>query len=300
MSKTALAKYGVTFHFAGRLLSKAHIEKAGKLYEICREADDIADNAENKTKASEKLLTEKKNLLDQSFSSPWSKKAQNLLSPRGRLALLDLLDGVISDLKLVRIKDQDELLVYCYRVAGSVGLMMCDIFEIKDKRALDYAVTLGIAMQITNICRDVQEDATIDRRYLPGDDCSDLEPTNLMNPNSTEREIIRKNVSYLLKLADDFYDFSEKGLVFLPWRARLGILVASHAYKEIGRILKYRHSCDIWKGRVITSNRRKIYVALKAILISICRPSFYFYNSSESLPLCVNKLRYSWHNDKNA
>ena len=59
MSKTALAKYGVTFHFAGRLLSKAHIEKAGKLYEICREADDIADNAENKTKASEKLLTEK-------------------------------------------------------------------------------------------------------------------------------------------------------------------------------------------------------------------------------------------------
>ena len=82
--------------------------------------------------------------------------------------IIDLIHGLIFDQKLVRIKSEEQLILYCYRVAGTVGVLMCIALECKDKNSFNFAIDLGIAMQLTNILRDIEEDSKLNRRYLPG------------------------------------------------------------------------------------------------------------------------------------
>ena len=167
MSKEKLKKYGTTFYFASQFLSEAHTEVAAALYAVCRDIDDIADTNKDNESARNELLQLKASLERGTPDHPIAVQALAIKPPLSIAVLIELIDGVILDTYLVGIRTELELLQYCYQVAGTVGLLMCDLFEVQDPIARHHAVDLGVAMQLTNICRDVEEDARNHRRYLP-------------------------------------------------------------------------------------------------------------------------------------
>ena len=123
-------------------------------------------------------------------------------------------------------------------MAGTVGLMMSKILDVNDPRALAHAIDLGIAMQITNICRDVTEDAHLKRRYLPASLIGNVEPAQLLNPDLATQGQLRATLKSLLQLADQYYKSGYEGLCFITLRSRLSIAIASSLYRQIGLILK--------------------------------------------------------------
>jgi len=160
----------------------------------------------------------------------------------------DLFDGVNSDLKnVVKIKTEKELLIYSYRVAGTVGLMMAKIFGVTNRESLKRAIDLGIAMQLTNIARDVVEDEKKKRTYL------------IKKSNDTFLDI--KNT--ILK-ADTFYDSSFEGIKDIPLTCRFSIIVARRVYRHIGKkILEKKDIINYQKaGKIYVSNFGKIIQTL--------------------------------------
>ena len=168
-TKNYLSIYAKSFNWSGFFLPKKIYSKCSKLYDFCRTIDNIADqNADLEIKKKElkkfKIKFEEKNQQDSVIKNMWQLMNESNISKK---IVDDLFDGVESDLKeKVRIKTEKELLVYSYRVAGTVGLMMAKIFGIKKKESLQRAIDLGIAMQLTNIARDVVEDKNKNRIYL--------------------------------------------------------------------------------------------------------------------------------------
>jgi len=175
-----------------------------------------------------------------------------------------LLEGLISDLATVRMQNSEELLRYAYRVAGTVGLMMCGALDVSQPAARPYAIDLGIAMQLTNICRDVTEDARAGRCYLPANLIGKIEPAQLISPDAALQLRIRETIQHLLAVADRFYVSGEAGLSFLPLRARFGILVAARVYRAIGTRLR-RGNFSTWKGRAFVSKPSKIGITVGAV-----------------------------------
>jgi len=178
---------------------------------------------------------------------------------------VELVKGLLSDLDLVRCPDEAALLQYCYRVAGTVGVMMCGVLDVSDPKAFAHAIDLGIAMQLTNICRDIAEDAAANRRYLPASLISDLGPEALIAPALASRPRLRQGVETLLIRADRHYASGEMGLAYLPLRARSGILVASRVYRAIGIKLRAQDSV-FWEGRIMVSDRRKVGITVGALM----------------------------------
>jgi phytoene synthase len=178
--------------------------------------------------------------------------------------VLELIKGVDSDLAQVRMRDLDELLRYCYQVAGTVGLMMCKVLDIEDKTAYPFAIDLGIAMQLTNICRDVRDDAVLGRRYLPTTLVSNLEPTELITPNEDIQQPLSAALANLLGIADNYYKSGNAGLPFIPLRARAGILIASKLYQAIGIKLQKQHY-QYWQKRAMLSRQDKLMLSIKTL-----------------------------------
>ena len=165
-AKLILKENGKSFNWAGNFLPSKYINRAAELYSFCRILDDIADSEDTlslkQLKGIKSYLVHNKKTSLSEINYP---KYFNTLSKR---AAIDLIDGLILDQNSVSFDDQAELISYSYQVAGTVGLMMCDALECRDKNANLFAIDLGIAMQLTNIARDVLEDASMGRRYLPG------------------------------------------------------------------------------------------------------------------------------------
>jgi phytoene synthase len=144
---------------------------------------------------------------------------------------------------------------------------MCEILNNSDPRAKPHAVDLGIAMQLTNIARDVVEDARMGRRYLPGAWVDDMTPEEILaaasNPNGRHGVQITLAVERLLALAESYYASGRAGLAYLPYRAHFSIGVAAKVYRQIGRQLL--RSRDSWHGtRQVTSKRSKMLCTLRA------------------------------------
>ena len=142
-----------------------------------------------------------------------------------------------SDIYLKKLETKEELLRYCYGVASTVGLSMCHLFGIKEKQAYYHAIDLGIAMQLTNICRDIQEDYNMNRIYLP-----ELNNIYLSEENNEE---IRKVQDNYLRLADKYYQSGIQGLRFLPLRLRFVVFVAAKLYKRIGNVIRKENNYQI-------------------------------------------------------
>ena len=256
-SRQILKRHGRSFHFASLFLSADHRGRAADLYAFCRQVDDIADEATDKNKAWDELETIKTNL----------SKGTNGESR----AAYDLVATVQSDLRTVDLQTQDDLIQYAYGVAGTVGLLMCDVLGVHDARAKSYAIDLGIGMQLTNIARDVQADALIGRRYLPMSWTKNLSIGGLARPGPKEQSQIAQGIKQLLTLADQYYDSAMNGLGYLPVRARFAIFVAARVYAEIGYKIRRNAYC-VWEGRTIVSTARKLAVTLRAIVDFLTTP----------------------------
>lgn len=265
MSKAQLKQHGKTFHFASLFLSKAHTEAAAQLYGICRQLDDRADLATDRNAAHASLTQTADALKRRDRRDPLVQAAMTIEPGLDLSALEQLVQGVQSDLGQVRIETEKELLQYCYQVAGTVGLMMCDVFSVTDRQARLHAVDLGIAMQLTNIARDVVEDALNDRRYLPASLVGDMDPETILHPSSADTDRLKKAVHTLLSEAEIRYESGFSGLPFLPVRARLAILIAGMAYREIGLVLADRNF-DLWSGRAYTTTRQKTLIAARGLI----------------------------------
>ena len=261
-----LARRGRSFHWARRLLSERHAERATRLYGFCRRIDDVVDAATDAAAAHAALAVIRQAL--QTGECEDAETADMLQLMRVCLiepaSPLELMAGVESDLGDVRISDMDELLHYCYRVAGTVGLMMTAALDVRAPEALPHAIDLGIAMQLTNICRDVRDDALMGRRYLPATLVGPLEPTLLVDPTDAVRATVVDALRLLLDTADHYYASGERGLSCLPAGARAGILVAARLYRGIGTVLHER-DFDCWTSRAQVGTARKAVITLRAL-----------------------------------
>ena len=265
----ALAVYGKSFNWARHFLGQTMGANAARLYQFCRVLDDMADgDIEN---GPCRLLTIRSGFLKAGKAGdpllvayqPFLQK--HCCSPDVVVALID---GLLSDQKPVRIETEAELLNYAYRVAGTVGILMCHMLGCDDENALDHAMDLGIAMQLTNIARDVLEDAEMDRRYLPETWVGNLQPERIVSlaktPFATDAAIVNTAVEKMLNLADNYYSSGMDGLGYLPIRAHISIAIAAYVYRQIGVQLRLKQ--HPWhRGREVTSRLTKTICSIRAL-----------------------------------
>jgi len=248
-----------SFAWAARLLPAATRSDAARLYAFCRTIDDLADNAPAE-QAHRRLAAVRMALEAGDDSDPVARVALDLAARRSLPveAAVELVAGVHGDLDRCELATTADLVRYAYRVAGTVGLMMRPLLGARDPAADPYAVDLGIAMQLTNIARDVVEDAERGRRYLPDDLLgAAVRPERLLAPDPGLREDGFAAIRQLLRLADRYYASGEQGMVFLPRRSRLGILVAGRIYRAIGDRILALGPDTYWRTRASVSAATK-------------------------------------------
>ncbi len=221
-----LKKHAKSFYWASFFLSKKIFDKCSSLYNFCRTLDDIVDD-NNKVEAKrENFLKFKKDFTNKDLNNPIIKEMWAIIDSENisKQVVMDLFDGVETDLKeKVHINSKKDLLVYSYRVAGTVGLMMSKILKVKNKEALKGAIDLGIAMQLTNIARDVCEDKSRNRQYIKHDFSSIQEIIN-------ESQVFYEN---------SFYSISD-----IPLRSRFSVIVARRVYRKIGDYIIKQKNTD--------------------------------------------------------
>ena len=262
-----LSRKGKSFHWARRWMAPAHAARATRLYGFCRYVDDLADEECAGQDPRTALALVVQGIASGASQNPVVTDAIALMREcRIQPALmLTFIDGITSDLGTVRVTDEGALLRYCYQAAGTVGSMMCRVLGCDDPVALRHAVDLGIAMQLTNICRDVADDAVAGRRYLPASLIGDVAPQALVDPALPLRPRLQACIDRLLDTADRYYRSGEAGLAHLPVGARCSILVASRVYRAIGTRLR-RHGNAYWLGRTVVPRRTRTLVTLQALL----------------------------------
>ncbi|MEQ9500426.1 MAG: phytoene/squalene synthase family protein [Deltaproteobacteria bacterium] len=243
-----------SFYFASLLFGAERREEIATLYAFCRWLDDLVDERVDPQHAATDLEHAREAL--DGLRPPGREMADFLVLCRrrgiDRAHAHALIDGMASDLLPVRVADDAELLEYCFRVAGTVGLMMCRLLGAEDRAAEAHAIDLGIAMQLTNICRDVGEDAARGRVYLPA--------ARLDRHDGSVASVVLE----LLELADRYYASGEAGLGYLAPRSRPGVLVAARIYRAIGSRLRAWDG-DALRARAVVSTPRKVWVALSAL-----------------------------------
>ena len=248
-AESYLSKYAKSFNWAGFFLPKNTYKKCSALYDFCRVADNIADDENTIDVKIEKFKKFKDNFENKNFDDPIIKNIWNLISEYNisiRI-IYDLLDGINSDIKKeVRLNTKKELLIYSYRVAGTVGLMMAKILKVNKKKSLRSAIDLGIAMQLTNIARDVIEDKKNNRFYIK---------ENFDEIKST------------IKLADQFYENSFYSIKEIPLSFRFSILVARRVYRKIGKKILDKKNLENYKqsGKIYVIDFEKIIETILSI-----------------------------------
>jgi len=237
-----LSIYAKSFNWAGFFLPKKTYLKCSALYDFCRVADNIADSNEAIEIKKIKFLDFQNNFNNKKFDDPIIKNMWQLINEFDipLKVVHDLLDGINSDIQQsIKLLKKKDLLLYSYRVAGTVGLMMAKILRVNKKNSLKSAIDLGIAMQLTNISRDVIEDLNFGRSYI------DL---NFEEIRST------------IKLSESYYENSFYSIKEIPLAFRFAILVARRVYRKIGyKILKQQNLENYKKsGKIYVTNIEKI------------------------------------------
>ena len=253
--KSYLSVYAKSFSWAGFFLPRETLKKCSVLYDFCRVADNIADD-KDEIEVKEKKFAEFENDFNQKkfdnliIKNMWGIMEEFNISIK---IVQDLLAGIKSDIKKkVEINSKKELLIYSYRVAGTVGLMMAKILNVTKKNSLMSAIDLGIAMQLTNISRDVLEDSKNNRFYI---------------------EENFETISSTVNLANRYYQDSFYAIKSIPISFRFSILVARRVYRKIGyKILKKKNLENYLRsGKIYVSNIEKVLETFLSIfdLISL-------------------------------
>ena len=253
--KSYLSVYAKSFSWAGFFLPGKTLKKCSVLYDFCRVADNIADDRDE-IEVKEKKFAEFENDFNQKkfdnliIKNMWCIMEEFDISIK---IVQDLLAGIKSDIKeRVELNSKKDLLIYSYRVAGTVGLMMAKILNVTKKNSLKSAIDLGIAMQLTNISRDVLEDSENNRFYI-------------------EKNF--EKISSTVNLANRFYQDSFYAIKSIPISFRFSILVARRVYRKIGyKILKKKNLENYQRsGKIYVSNIEKVLETFLSIfdLISL-------------------------------
>jgi phytoene synthase len=281
-----LAAKGKSFYWARHLLGPKHASRATRLYRFCRYVDDLADEDQSAARSKKNIAALRESILSGSTEDVVVRDGLALINECqiDKRAVLDLIAGVWSDTELVRMEDDAHLLQYCYQVAGTVGLMMCKVLDVDHPEAEAFAIDLGIAMQLTNVCRDIQADALVDRRYIPSALVNGLDPSELIHPSQAHKQMVQQAVATLLDRADDYYQSGERGLSYLPFRARLAILVAARLYREIGQKLRHQE-CEYWHQRIVVSKAKKLMLTIEVFLAAPFTAKFWRYPSQHDAKL---------------
>ena len=260
--KSYLSVYAKSFSWAGFFLPKETLKKCSILYDFCRVADNIADD-KDEIEVKEKKFAEFENDFNQKkfdnliIKNMWDIMEEFKISIK---IVQDLLTGIKSDIKeKVEINSKKELLIYSYRVAGTVGLMMAKILNVTKKNSLKSAIDLGIAMQLTNISRDVLEDSKNNRFYI---------------------EENFEKISSTINLANRYYQDAFYAIKSIPISFRFSILVARRVYRKIGyKILKKKNLENYQRsGKIYVSNIEKILETFLSIFDLI---GLYLINKNE-------------------
>ncbi|HEX2931596.1 MAG TPA: phytoene/squalene synthase family protein [Candidatus Binatia bacterium] len=269
-----ILKGSKSFSLAARLFDASTRDAAFFLYGWCRYCDDQVDE-DGKSRSQTELnqrLQELKERTAAAFSfvpqrEPVFVAMQYIVHRYGIPAhyALELIEGMAMDVRGTRYTTLKELLLYCYRVAGTVGLMMTHVMGLRDERALKHAADLGIAMQLTNIARDIIEDARMGRIYLPLAWLRDakIEPGEIAAPKN--RDKLAMLTLRLLREADRYYRSADQGLWHLSFRSACAVAAARNVYSEIGALLLQK-GARAWDERTYVTGARKIRVVLAGIL----------------------------------
>jgi len=270
-NKNYLSIYAKSFNWAGFFLPKKTYQKCSSLYDFCRTVDDIADNQNELDIKKKNLSVFKHNFINKNFNNLVIKNMWDLMTNHeiSIKIIEDLFAGVESDLnEKVELNSKKDLLIYSYRVAGTVGLMMAKILNVKGKDSMIAAIDLGIAMQLTNIARDVVEDSKDNRFYIQHD---------------------FQIISNTLTLADLFYKSCFTSINKIPFNFRFAILVARRVYRRIGdEILKTNNIEGYNKaGKIYVDNLGKIYQTVLSLLdlikLSLTKEKSYFMSDEHLL-----------------
>ncbi|MCB0403173.1 MAG: phytoene/squalene synthase family protein [Bdellovibrionales bacterium] len=270
-----------SFSLSAHLFGKEKRDGAFLLYGWCRYCDDEIDKA-SASETSEQLqrrLATLRELTEASYSSspmshPVFAAFQHVVHKYGipRHYPFELLEGMAMDIRQEKYPDLDTVVLYAYRVAGCVGLMMAHVMGVSSDKALRHASDMGIAMQLTNIARDVYEDASMGRVYLP---------EVWLREEGIARDAIREAcntpklvrvVSRLLDVADGYYASGDAGLKYLSLRSACTVASARYVYAEIGNRVRMR-GIHAWSTRTWVSLPRKLLVMCIGVMkVFLTRP----------------------------
>lgn len=268
-SHDVLNTHAKSFSLAGVFLPPAQANDAAVVYAFCRLVDDLADEAPDPETARVRLDAVAAELDGDTPARPIVAAFLTVARRQGieLQAARDLMAGMLTDLTAVRIRDLEELDLYCYRVAGTVGLMMCGVMGVTSPTARAPALALGEAMQLTNICRDVLEDLDRDRVYVPESLLTERGTSQeALLAGTADRQAVISAVSAMLDRAEAKYDQGFAGMGFIPFRPRLAILVARRLYRQIGRRLRRVHAGDPLHGRTIVPNLERAWMVVMGLV----------------------------------
>lgn len=262
-----LKKHGRSFYFGSHLLGHVYRDRAARLYTFCRYVDDLVDESNDFALAAHNIEELKQSLFRKDSAQPVVRQMISLMQEVNipTAPVLSLIEGVGSDLDARCIQDEAELIQYAYQVAGTVGLMMCKVLDVNDARAWPFAIDLGIAMQLTNIARDVGEDAEKGRVYLPACWIGKTRAAEILNSSELHTNQIMAGTQRILALAEQYYQSGFSGLVYLPPAARYGVLVAAAVYRDIGREVT-RLGLQAISQRAVVPKSRKLVCAVRSLI----------------------------------
>ena len=260
--------HGKSFYWAGKFLKREFLDDCSILYAFCRVVDNLVDENSNSKNNIKKFIQDYK-----------SKNSKNLvinkfkkIEAKYRIPkkyILDLFYGVSLDTKNVKIKTTKELLKYSYYVAGTVGAMMAYIFNTTNSKAIKHAINLGIAMQLTNISRDVVKDAYLKRLYLPKNFLKeDVTPEDIINNNFNKKDLFFA-IKKLIILADRYYVNGNSGIKFLPKTIKFSIFLASLLYQGIGKKIINHNEDEYFSKHTYLNFLEKIIITIKAFYIFV-------------------------------
>lgn len=274
LCKESIATHSKSFAMASRLFSRGMSERAAIVYAWCRRADDAID--ETAIQEQPAALAQLRRELDGIYgedpvADPELASFQRVVRACAlpRVYCEELLLGMQMDCEDTVYRDWDRLLLYCHRVAGVVGLMMCHVMGLRDADSRRNATHMGLAMQLTNISRDVSEDWERGRLYIPEElleQCGAPELSARLGepfPSEAVRPMAQA-VQQVLERAESFYRSGDQGLLSLPWRAALAVRSARLIYSRIGARVRAQ-DCDVTRGRAYVSKSRKLGLVARAL-----------------------------------
>ena len=274
--RTVVREHGRTFFFASHFLPPEPRRAIHATYAFCRVADDIVDRAPATGLAAAARALD---TWEAELATPAHPIAVAFAAARARYGVpvepaRDLLAGVRMDLAPRHFETWDDLRLYCYRVAGTVGLLVAPILGCRDEAALPRAVDLGIAMQLTNILRDVAEDAGMGRLYLPLADLRQFgcDPGAILAGRPSGR--FAELMAFEIDRARALYDSGRAGVPALSPAGRLTTLASAHLYAKILHRIE-EQGYDVFAARAVIPTRRKLRAlpTVAAAFLSLYLPS---------------------------